>query len=162
MGYWLLKTEPAAFSVDTLAACPKRTSPWDGVRNYQARNFLRDDVRKGDQGFLYHSSCAAPGIAGIVRVVRSAYPDASAFDRSHEHFDATSDRTAPRWFVIDVQLVRRLKHLITLDELRSHDELRAHTAEDSREFTLLRRGNRLSVMPVAAKHWQFILSLERV
>ena len=154
MAYWLLKTEPETFGIDHLTQLPKRTSTWDGVRNYQARNFLRDSIKKGDQAFLYHSSCAVPGIVGIVRVVRAAYPDVTAFDRRHKHFDADSDPAAPRWFVIDVQLQRPLKRVITLDELRAHGQ------EKLRDMTLLRRGNRLSVMPVDATHWHFIESLE--
>jgi len=154
MGHWLLKTEPQTFGIDHLAALPRRTCAWDGVRNYQARNYLRDGLQRGAQAFLYHSSCAVPGIVGIVRVVRAAYPDASAFDRQHKHFDADSDPSAPRWFAVDVQLQRRLKRIITLDELRAHARDRLH------DLILLRRGNRLSVMPVADDHWRFILSLE--
>jgi predicted RNA-binding protein with PUA-like domain len=154
MGYWLLKTEPETFGIDHLAALPRRTSAWDGVRNYQARNYIRDGMRRGDQAFLYHSSCAVPGIAGIVKVVRAAYPDATAFDRRHKHYDADSDPAAPRWFVVDVQLQRRLERIISLDELRAHGDAAL------RELTLLRRGNRLSVMPVDAAQWRFILSLE--
>ena len=156
MSYWLLKTEPGTFGIDHLAALPQRTSAWDGVRNYQARNFLRDQARIGDQAFIYHSSCALPGIVGIAGIVRAAYPDATAFDRRHKHFDAGSDPASPRWFVIDVQLQRRLERVITLDELR------AHAADKLSGMKLLQRGSRLSVMPVDAAHWQFILSLERV
>ncbi|HEX9474714.1 MAG TPA: EVE domain-containing protein [Steroidobacteraceae bacterium] len=154
MSHWLLKTEPATFGIDHLAALPQRTSPWDGVRNYQARNFLRDQAQRGEQAFIYHSSCALPGIVGIVSVVRAAYPDASAFDRRHKHFDSGSDPATPRWFVIDVQLQRRLKRVITLDELRTH------ATDQLRGMRLLQRGNRLSVMPVDDAHWEFILSLE--
>lgn len=154
MAYWLLKTEPATFGVEHLAKLPQRTSAWDGVRNYQARNFLRDAVQLGDQAFLYHSSCELPGIAAIVTVVRAGYPDASAFDRRNKHFDADSDPESPRWYALDVQLKRRCKRIITLAELRAHADGRL------RELTLLRRGNRLSVMPVADAHWKFILSLE--
>ena len=154
MAYWLLKTEPETFGIDHLAALPRRTAGWDGVRNYQARNYLRDGVRRGDLAFLYHSSCAVPGIAGIVRVVRAAYPDASALDPRSGHYDPGSSAAAPRWFAIDVQLQRRLPRVITLEELRSH----AHGK--LRGLALLQRGSRLSVMPVAAAHWRFILSLE--
>ena len=154
MSHWLLKTEPATFGIDHLAALPLCTSPWDGVRNYQARNFLRDQMRRGEQAFIYHSSCALPGIVGIVSVVRAAYPDATAFDRRHKHFDSGSDPAAPRWFVIDVQLQRRLKRVITLDELRTHATDQLHG------MRLLQRGNRLSVMPVDDAHWEFILWLE--
>jgi predicted RNA-binding protein with PUA-like domain len=124
------------------------------VRNYQARNYLRDGVRRGDQAFLYHSSCAVPGIVGTLKVVRAAYPDATAFDRRDTHFDPASDPASPRWFTIDVQLQRRLKRVITLDELR------AHASGKLRGMTLLQRGSRLSVMPVSDAHWRFILSLE--
>jgi predicted RNA-binding protein with PUA-like domain len=156
MSHWLLKTEPATFGIDHLATLPQRTSPWDGVRNYQARNFLRDRIERDAQAFIYHSSCALPGIVGIVRVVRAAYPDATAFDRRHPHFDAHSDPATPRWFAIDVQLQRRLERVITLEELR------AHALGQLRGMTLLQRGSRLSVMPVDAAHWRFILSLEQV
>jgi predicted RNA-binding protein with PUA-like domain len=154
MACWLLKTEPETFGIEHLAKAPRRTSSWDGVRNYQARNFLRDQVQRGDQAFLYHSSCAVPGIAGIVSVTRAGYPDVTAFDRKNEHFDAASDPAAPRWYTIDVQLRRRLKRIITLEELRAHGDGKL------RGLRLLQRGNRLSVMPVSDAHWQFILTLE--
>jgi predicted RNA-binding protein with PUA-like domain len=156
MNYWLLKTEPGSFGIEQLAAQPRRTARWDGVRNYQARNFLRDDIRRGDLAFLYHSSCAVPGIAGIVRVVRAAYPDPSAFDQRDPHFDAASDPAAPRWFAIDVRLQRRCRHIITLAQLRAHADGKL------RGLALLQRGNRLSVLPVSAAHWRCILALERV
>jgi predicted RNA-binding protein with PUA-like domain len=154
MAHWLLKTEPATFGIDQLAGAPRRTATWDGVRNYQARNFLRDQVQRGDQAFLYHSSCALPGIAGIVTVTRAAFPDPTAFDRKNKHFDADSDPAAPRWYAISVQLTRRCKRVITLAELRAHADGKL------RGLTLLQRGNRLSVMPLSDAHWQFILSLE--
>jgi predicted RNA-binding protein with PUA-like domain len=154
MAYWLLKTEPESFGIDQLAKLPKRRSSWDGVRNYQARNFLRDGVQRGDLAFLYHSSCAVPGLVGTLRVVRAAYPDVTAFDRRDEHYDSGSDPAAPRWFTIDVQLQRRFKRVISLDELR------AHANGKLRGMTLLQRGSRLSVMPVDDAHWRFILSLE--
>lgn len=154
MAYWLLKSEPDTFGIEQLAAAPRRTSAWDGVRNYQARNFLRDDVKRGDQAFLYHSSCAVPGIAGLVTVTRAAFADATQFDRKSRYFDAASNADAPRWFAIDVQLTRRCKRIITLDELRAHADGKL------RGMRLLQRGNRLSVMPVSDAHWRFILSLE--
>lgn len=154
MNHWLMKTEPATFGIDDLARKPRRTAMWDGVRNYQARNMLRDDFSKGDKAFLYHSSCEIPGIAGVVTVVRTAYPDPTAFDRRHAHYDAGSERENPRWYVVDVQLTRRLKRVITLDELREH----ASRALDG--MLLLKRGNRLSITPVSRAHWDFILSLE--
>jgi len=154
MNYWLMKTEPSTFGVDDLAAKPKKTAMWDGVRNYQARNMLRDDFKKGDQAFLYHSSCEVPGVAGIVEVVRTAYPDPTAFDKKHDHYDQGSDPKNPRWVVVDVQLKRRLKRVITLDELRKH-ETRALDG-----MLLLKRGNRRSITPLSAAHWKFILTLE--
>jgi predicted RNA-binding protein with PUA-like domain len=154
MNHWLLKSEPDTFSVDALAKAPKQTSAWDGVRNFQARNMLRDSMKKGDLAFFYHSSCAVPGIAGIVSIVREGYPDVTAFDPKHHHYDAGSEEAAPRWFVVDVKLVRKLKRIITLDELRAHADKRL------KDFVLLRRGNRLSVMPVSKKDWDFVLTLE--
>ena len=154
MAYWLLKSEPDTFGIEHLAAAPKRTSAWDGVRNYQARNFLRDDVKRGDQAFLYHSSCAVPGIAGIVTVTRAGFADATQFDRKSQYFDAASSVDAPRWYAIDVRLTRRLKRIITLDELRAEQQGKL------RDMRLLQRGNRLSVMPISDAHWRFILSLE--
>lgn len=154
MAYWLLKSEPATFGIDALAALPRRTTCWDGVRNYQARNYLRDAMARGDEAFLYHSSCAEPGIVGLLRVVRAGYPDHTAFDRRHEHYDLASTPEQPRWYMVDVQLVRRLRRTITLDELR------AHAAGQLAGLQLLRTGNRLSVMPISAAHWRCILSLE--
>ncbi len=154
MNHWLLKTEPATFGIDDLASSPRRTTSWDGVRNYQARNTLRDSMHKGDTAFLYHSSCAAPGIVGIVRIARSGYPDATAFDASHRHFDPDSVPGEPRWFTVDVALVRKLSRLITLDELRTH------AGNALADMVVLRRGNRLSVMPVTRREWDFILALE--
>jgi len=154
MNYWLMKTEPSTFGVDDLAAKPKKTAMWDGVRNYQARNMLRDDFKKGDQALLYHSSCEVPGVAGIVEVVRTAYPDPTAFDKKHDHYDEGSDPKNPRWVVVDVQLKRRLKRVITLDELRKHE------TRELDGMLLLKRGNRLSITPLSAAHWKFILTLE--
>ncbi|HSD75495.1 MAG TPA: EVE domain-containing protein [Steroidobacteraceae bacterium] len=154
MSHWLLKTEPASFSIDDLARAPGRRSSWDGVRNYQARNMLRDEMKAGDQAFLYHSSCEVPGIAGIVEIVREGYPDPTAFQRGHHHYDPESDPAAPRWFMVDVRLVRKLKRIITLEELR------AHAQGKLQDLKLLKRGNRLSVLPVSARSWKFILSLE--
>jgi predicted RNA-binding protein with PUA-like domain len=154
MRYWLMKTEPSTFGVDDLAAAPRRTTSWDGVRNFQARNMLRDEMRRGDQAFLYHSSCAEPGIVAVMQIVRAGYPDATAFDRKDHHFDAESDPAAPRWFTVDVRLKRRLARVITLPELRKH------AAQELQGMVLLRAGNRLSVTPVEPAHWKFILSLE--
>jgi len=154
MSYWLLKSEPDTFGIDQLARAPRRTTSWDGVRNYQARNMLRDQMKKGDQAFLYHSSCEVPGIAGIVTIVKAGYPDPTAFDRKHEHFDPKSRREAPTWYMVDVKLERRFARIITLDELR------AHADTELRGMALLRTGNRLSVMPVDASHWKFILAMQ--
>jgi predicted RNA-binding protein with PUA-like domain len=154
MNHWLLKSEPDTFSIDSLKAAPKQTSAWDGVRNFQARNMLRDSMKKGDLAFFYHSSCDVPGIAGIVSIVQEGYPDETAFDPKHHHYDPDSKKDAPRWFVVDVKLVRKFGRIITLDELRQH------AAKRLKDFVLLRRGNRLSVMPVATKDWEFVLTLE--
>lgn len=154
MNYWLLKTEPDTFGLDQLAAAPRRTAPWDGVRNYQARNYLRDQLQRGDLAFIYYSSCAQPGIAGIASIVRGGYADRSAFNRRDPHFDPQSDPAKPRWFAVDVRLQRPLRRIITLTQLR------AHAADELRDMALLRRGNRLSVTPVTATQWQFILTLE--
>jgi predicted RNA-binding protein with PUA-like domain len=154
MSYWLLKTEPTTFGIDDLERAPRKTSCWDGVRNFQARNMLRDQMKRGDQGFLYYSSCEVPGIVGIVKVVKEGYPDHTAFDRGHPHFDAGSKRDDPRWFMVDVRLERRLSRVITLEELR------AQAGGALRGMILLRPGNRLSVMPVDASHWKRILALE--
>jgi predicted RNA-binding protein with PUA-like domain len=154
MKYWLLKSEPGEFSIDDLAASRKRTTCWDGVRNYQARNFIRDEMKNGDQAFFYHSSCAEPGIVGIVEITREAYPDETAFDPDDKHYDAKSDRENPRWFVVDVTLKRKLEKQLTLSKLKQH------AGDRLSKLQLLKRGNRLSVIPVSRKEWQFILSLE--
>jgi predicted RNA-binding protein with PUA-like domain len=154
MHYWLMKTEPESFSVEDLAAAARRITAWDGVRNYQARNMLRDEMKKGDQAFLYYSSTAEPGIVAVMQIVREAYPDPTAFDRKHHHYDAGSDPQKPRWFMVDVQLKRRLARTITLAELRTH------AARELKDMVLLRPGNRLSVTPVSERQWKFILSLE--
>ena len=154
MQYWLMKSEPEEFGIEDLEAAPRRTEPWDGVRNYQARNFMRDDMKKGDLAFLYHSNCAEPGIAGIMKISREAYADHTAFDPGDKHFDPKSDPGDPRWFMVDVTFKRRLKRIITLKELKLHAE------KELAGFRLLQRGNRLSIMPVEKKCWDFILSLE--
>jgi predicted RNA-binding protein with PUA-like domain len=154
MKYWLMKSEPSTFGVDDLEKAPKRTTCWDGVRNYQARNMLRDEFAKGDLAFLYHSSCEVPGIVAVMKVTRPGYPDETAFDPKHDHFDPDSRREAPRWFMVDVRLERRFARVITLEMLR------AHASRELAGMQLLRTGNRLSVMPVDAAQWNFILSLE--
>jgi predicted RNA-binding protein with PUA-like domain len=154
MQYWLMKSEPDEFGIDDLAASPKRTAHWDGVRNYQARNMMQKEMRAGDQCFFYHSNCKVPGIAGIMEVAREGYVDHTAFDPDDPHFDPKSDPDKPRWFMVDVRFVRRTKRVIALSELREH------TDGALSEFRLLKRGNRLSIMPVTKREWQFILSLE--
>lgn len=154
MRHWLMKTEPDTFGIDDLEAAPRKTTSWEGVRNYQARNLLRDDIERGDLAFLYHSSCAEPGIAGIVEVVRAGYPDASAWDPRSSYHDAKSTEKKPVWYTVDVRLKRRMKRIITLAELR------AHADRELAGLGLLRTGNRLSVQPVDEKHWDFIIGLE--
>jgi predicted RNA-binding protein with PUA-like domain len=154
MKYWLMKTEPATFGIDDLERAPGQRTSWEGVRNYQARNMLRDEMHPGDLAFFYHSSCPTPGIAGIVEIVRGGYPDASAWNRRSEYYDAKSPENKPLWYTVDVQLKTRLDPLLTLESLRAH-------ADDRLDgMWLLRRGNRLSITPVDAKHWKFILSLK--
>jgi predicted RNA-binding protein with PUA-like domain len=154
MRHWLLKSEPSTFSFEDLKSLPKHQTPWDGVRNYQARNFIRDGMAKGDLAFFYHSSCPEPGIAGIVRIVSAAYTDDTAFDPRSKHFDLASDPKSPRWYMVDVAYERALKKPITLRELKKFED------DSLAGLALLRRGNRLSVMPVSTAEWKFILSLE--
>lgn len=154
MNHWLLKSEPSTFSIDDLEAAPRRTTSWEGVRNFQARNMLRDELQRGDLALFYHSSCPEPGIAGIVEVVRAGYPDPSAWNRRSAYYDAKSPENKPLWYTVDVKLVRRMQALIPLGTLR------AHAGRELDGLLLLRKGNRLSVTPVAAAHWKFILTLE--
>ncbi|MDE2461573.1 MAG: EVE domain-containing protein [Gammaproteobacteria bacterium] len=151
MNYWLMKSEPSSFSIDDLARAPRRMTVWDGVRNFQVRNMLRDQISRGDSAFFYHSGDTTPGIAGIMRVSRSGYVDASAFDRKDPHFDPRSTEEKPLWYCVDVTLAERFRHIVTLSELRRHAALK--------DMLILRRGNRLSITPVSAKHWQYILKL---
>ncbi|MEK7321886.1 MAG: EVE domain-containing protein [Pseudomonadota bacterium] len=152
MHYWLMKSEPDTFGIDDLRARPKQTEHWDGVRNYQARNMLRDQMKKGDLAFFYHSNCKEPGIVGIVEIVRQAYPDSTALDPENPHFDPKSTPEAPRWYMVDVRFRERFKRTITLAELKNHRALA--------ELILLRKGNRLSIMPISAAAWRYILKLE--
>ena len=145
--YWLMKSEPSECSIDDLANAPEQTVPWVGVRNYQARNFMRDAMQLGDGVMFYHSSCPQPGIAGLAEVSRLAYPDATQFDPKSPYFDPKSGRDAPRWLNVDVRLVGKAR-LIGLDTLRQHPELAG--------MRVLQRGNRLSITPVAAAEWRFI------
>ena len=154
MHYWLMKTEPESFSVEDLAAAPRRTTGWDGVRNYQARNMLRDEMQPRRPGLSLLFQLRGTGHRRHHADREGGYPDPTAFDRKHHHYDAGSDPRKPRWFMVDVQLKRRLARIITLEELR------AHAAKELKGMVLLRPGNRLSVTPVEAAHWKFILSLE--
>ena len=152
MKYWLMKSEPDVFGIDDLARRPRKTEHWDGIRNYQVRNMLRDEMQKGDEALFYHSSCKEPGIVGIVRIVKAAYPDHTAFDPESKYYDPKSDPENPRWFMVDVQLLRKFKRVIDLQELKTHPFLA--------EMLILRRGNRLSVTPISKKYWDYILKLE--
>lgn len=152
MRYWLMKSEPDVFGIDHLAERPQQTEPWDGVRNYQARNMMRDQMQVGDLALFYHSNTKPPGIVGIVEISRAGYPDHTAFDPDDPHYDPKSDPDNPRWFMVDVTLQRRLARKITLDELKANPELS--------EMRLVQKGNRLSVMPVEADEWRTILGLE--
>jgi predicted RNA-binding protein with PUA-like domain len=151
MQFWLMKSEPDTFSIDDLAARPQQTEHWDGVRNYQARNMMRDQMRCGDQVFFYHSNCALPGIVGIAQVVREGYPDFTAFDPTDTHFDPKSQPDKPTWFMVDVQFVEKWSQTLSLQLLKQQAALA--------ELALVRRGNRLSIMPVSPDHWQHILGL---
>ena len=153
MNYWLMKSEPDAFSIDDLVARPKKTDHWDGIRNYQARNMMRDEMKKGDEIFFYHSNAKEIGIVGIMKVVKEAYPDFTAFDPKAKYYDPKSDPDNPRWYMVDVKFVRKLKRTITLNELKEHIDILG-------DMSLLRKGNRLSIMPVSKKHWNYILKLE--
>jgi predicted RNA-binding protein with PUA-like domain len=154
MAHWLLKSEPDAFGIDDLKARPDRTEPWDGVRNYQARNMMRDQMRIGDQGFFYHSNVKEPGIVGIIEIVGEGRPDPTAFDPDAKYFDPKSDPDNPRWYLVDVRYVRHLRRTITLAELKGYAD------GPLSGFPLLGRGNRLSIMPVSEQQWSFILGLE--
>ena len=147
-----MKSEPDVYGIDHLKAANKKTDTWDGVRNYQVRNMMRDDMKKGDLAFFYHSNCKEPGIAGIMKIAREGYPDFTAFDPKEKYYDPKSDPDNPRWYMVDVRYVRKLKRVITLTELKTYPELEG--------LPLLRRGNRLSAMPLSKQHWDFILSLE--
>lgn len=151
MNYWLFKTEPAECSIDDFAAAPTKAIVWEGVRNYQARNFLRDDVAFGDQVLIYHSSCKHIGVAGIAEVVRAAYPDPSQFNAESPYFDAKASREQPPWIAVDLCFVKKLPLLITLDKIKSSAKMA--------ELPLVQKGSRLSVMPVTAQQYQDLLNL---
>lgn len=149
--YWLLKSEPSVFSIDDLRVAPGQRTSWEGVRNYQARNFLRDEMQVGDQAFFYHSNAAPPGIVGIVEIVRAGYPDHTAFDPASRYFDPKSDPAQPTWFMVDVRLVQVFPRIITLEELKRTPGLE--------HMLVIRRGMRLSVQPVTEAEWHTVLAL---
>ena len=151
MKYWLMKSEPDVFSLDDLKNCPHQTEPWDGIRNYQARNLIRDEMKMGDQAFFYHSRQAEPAIVGTIRVVREAYPDHTSWDPSSKYFDEKSSPENPRWLMVDVQFENEFSRPVTLKEMRSIPELK--------EMFLLRKGMRLSVQPVTEAEFQLILAI---
>ncbi len=150
MNYWLMKSEPDEFSIDDLAGAPRKTSPWTGIRNYQARNFMRDLMHVGDQAFFYNSSCPEPGVVGVMQVSRLAYPDETQFDPDSKYYDPKAMREQPRWLHVDVSFVRKTR-LVSLAELREHSALAT--------MRVLQRGNRLSITPVTSREWQFVLKL---
>jgi predicted RNA-binding protein with PUA-like domain len=152
MRYWLMKSEPDVFSIDDLAK--KQREPWTGVRNYQARNHMRDGMKVGDRILFYHSSCAVPGVAGLASVASEPYPDPTQFDRKSDYYDPKSTREEPRWQLVDVAFERKLDRVVPLEELKQH-------ADALEGFTLLARGNRLSVFPVEKKHYDFVVKQER-
>ena len=149
--YWLMKSEPSVFSFDDLMNAPKRTTPWEGVRNFQARNYMRDEMRVGDGELFYHSSADPAGVAGIAEVARAAYPDPTAFDPSDDHYDPKSKRDEPTWLMVDVRGVEPFPRVVTLDELRAAPELA--------DMFVLRRGNRLSITPVTEAEWRAVRRL---
>ena len=153
MAYWLMKSEPEAFSIDDLRARQKKTEHWDGVRNYQARNMLRDQFKKGDLAFFYHSNCQVPGIAGVVEVVKAGYPDFTAFNPDSKYFDPKSNPDKPRWFMVDIKFKEKFVSIIPLEILKTILALK--------NMQVLRKGNRLSITPVSTKEWQTIYRLAK-
>ncbi|HIK97564.1 MAG TPA: EVE domain-containing protein [Gammaproteobacteria bacterium] len=150
MQYWLMKSEPDTYSIDDLQSFG--VDHWDGIRNYQVRNFFRDQMQVGEQAFFYHSNCKEPGIVGTMEIVSKAYPDHTAFDPSEKYFDSKSDPENPRWLMVDVHYIRHLDRMITLGELRQQKQIA--------DMKLLQRGNRLSVLPLSKMEWQYILEME--
>ena len=154
LNYWLMKSEPDVFGIDHLKAMPNKTEHWDGVRNYQARNMMRDQMKKGDQVLFYHSNCDEPGIVGVMEVVKQGYPDHTAFDPEAKYYDPKSDPDNPRWYMVAVRYKRHLRRNISLRELKGLNDPRLE------DLALLRKGNRLSIMPLSKVHWDLIMDLE--
>lgn len=152
MQYWLMKSEPETFSIDHLKNAPNKTHCWDGVRNYQARNYMRDAMQIGDKVFFYHSNCKVPGIVGIAEIVSHSYPDYTAFDPKSKYYDLKSTTDKPRWFMRDLKLIRKFKNIISISELRSNPDLD--------NMVILRQGNRLSITPVTSYEWHCIVKME--
>ncbi len=150
MAYWLFKTEPDTFSINHLKNAPESTTLWDGVRNYQARNFLRDEVKTGDRVFIYHSSCKEPGVVGIAEVVREAYPDPSQFDLQSDYYDAKASEEVPRWFSVDIRYQAHLPKPVSLQKIKSDEQI---------SELPLKRAHRLSIMPVNEQEWTHICRL---
>jgi predicted RNA-binding protein with PUA-like domain len=150
--YWLMKSEPDVFSIDDLQNRPRQTEPWNGVRNFQARNFMRA-MQRGDLAFFYHSSCPEPGIAGIVEIARAAYPDHTSWNPQSPYYDPRSQPGKPNWVMVDVRFERKLKQLVSLAALRQNPALK--------DMRLLARGNRLSILPLTAAEWKKILKMEQ-
>lgn len=151
MNYWLMKSEPSSFSIEDLAKRPHQTEPWNGVRNFQVRNWLRSSIKRGDLAFFYHSSCKVPGIVGIMKVVKEGYPDPSAFDPTSHYYDPQSSPSQPKWYCVDVQLVKKFTQIITLEQLRRLPPLH--------DMKLLQKGSRLSITPVSEVEWDVITTL---
>lgn len=151
--YWLMKSEPDVFSIEDLEKVPAQTTHWDGVRNYQARNFMRDTMKVGDQLFFYHSNAAPSGIAGIAEIVKAGYPDFTAFDKNDVHFDPKSDKANPTWYMVDVKFVESFARVLSLEDLRGIAALQ--------NMVLLQKGSRLSVQPVTSSEWQAVVALAR-
>jgi predicted RNA-binding protein with PUA-like domain len=151
MAYWLMKSEPDVYSIDHLRSQKRRTDHWDGIRNYQARNFMRDQMKMGDLAFFYHSNCSEPAVVGIMKIVSAAYPDHTAFDPNEKHFDAKSDPDNPRWLMVDVKFKKKLKMPITLQAIKAEKKLA--------DMRLVQRGNRLSILPVTPSEWRHILKM---
>lgn len=151
MAHWLMKSEPEAFSIDDLKACPNSTDFWDGVRNYQARNFMRDQMKPGDQVFFYHSNCKVPGIVGVMEVVSEPYADITALDPDSKYYDPKASKENPRWFAVDLQFKEKFPDVISLESLKQNEALS--------DLALVRKGNRLSVMPVETHHWDAVMGM---
>lgn len=152
MRYWLMKSEPESFSIDRLAFMPEQTTPWDGVRNYQARNFMRDEMKEGDLVLFYHSNCDEPGVVGIAEIKGVPYPDVTQFDAKSRYFDPKSSPENPRWVLVDVKFVRKLKRTVSLREIKADERLK--------NMVLVQKGSRLSVQPVTKEEFELITGME--